>query len=126
MMIRLSPLVLAIALLMGAPAAHAQVVTCTDPGGFPVCNGLCPAGFACVNTGTACDCTKENLACEGAGAPTCDGSCPDSHACQPFSSGCQCVLVPTLSEWGIISMSLLMLGGVMFMRRRYHPSSRRT
>ena len=30
---------------------------------------------------------------------------------------CECA-VPTLSEWGIIGMSLVMFGGVLVLRRR--------
>jgi hypothetical protein len=32
--------------------------------------------------------------------------------------GCECDLVPTLSEWGIMGMAMLMFGGVIYLRRR--------
>ena len=51
-------------------------------------------------------------------APQCYGTCPPSEACFESSPGvCTCE-IPTLSEWGIMGMALVMLGGVLYQRRR--------
>lgn len=115
-------------LLLGSAAAllvvllpiggQAQVVTCLDPGGFPVCEGSCLPGQACVNAGTQCACEPTSTPCEAAGGPTCDGDCPPDHACQLFSGGCQCQLVPALSTWGAGAMAVAMLAFVLFRSSR--------
>jgi hypothetical protein len=47
----------------------------------------------------------------------------------PFPATCDvsghCVGIPTLSEWGVVALSLLMLGGVLRDRRRGMAAERR-
>jgi hypothetical protein len=59
---------------------------------FPACNGSCPQGEVCRNTGTACVCLPpEPIGCQGTSAPQCDGFCPSDFVCQEEIGGCECV-----------------------------------
>lgn len=90
----------------------------------PQCDGYCPGGGqACVDTGGSCGCVPSgSVPCGGiAGSPQCWGECPSGMPiCADNAGSCACV-VPTLSEWGIIAMSLVMFGGVLFLRRQESP-----
>ncbi len=110
----------ACALLLMPVAANAQ--TCGSSS-LPQCDGVCPLGLVCADAGGACDCLPAGgfTPCEDPGnpfgSPLCYGDCPPSTPiCALGGSGCVCV--PTLSEWGIIGMAFVMLGGVLFLRKR--------
>ena len=51
------------------------------------------------------------------GPPLCLGECPPLEICADLGGLCACV-VPTLSEWDVIAMSLVMFCGVLYLRRR--------
>ena len=92
----------------------------------PTCGGECPPGDMCVDlaypgppAGVACECVPAPAFCgDVEGPPLCYGDCPPPLACIDSGGGCVCDPVPTLSEWGIMGMSMLMLGGVLYLRRR--------
>ena len=114
---------LAAALLLLTPnlqgASHAGG-PCAPPGTPPMCDGGCLSpGEACMPTGPFCECLQEPVPCgQAAGPPLCLGVCPpEAPLCVDNHGFCECV-IPTLSEWGIIGMSLVMFGGVLFLRRR--------
>lgn len=98
-----------------AQAQHACGTTAA-----PQCDGYCPGTTqACVDTGGSCACVPTAGPCGTmAGSPQCWGDCPTSTpVCVDAAGVCTCV-VPTLSEWGVIGMSIVMFGGVLFLRRR--------
>lgn len=108
-------------LLFPGPAAQAQGGPCSPPGTPPQCDGACPPGQACVEFPLGfCTCveTHGNACGLFAGPPQCWGECPPAFpVCVDNFGVCECT-IPTLSEWGIIGMSLVMFGGVLFLRRR--------
>lgn len=61
---------------------------------FPLCNGTCPAGEDCVDTGTACVCMVPPPPACGDTFPTCDGVCPIGEDCIDTGTACQCELPP--------------------------------
>jgi len=100
-------------------AAQAQV-PCGNPAApAPQCDAYCPPGQACVDTGGDCSCVPTAGPCGVmAGPPQCWGDCPPSMpVCVDNAGVCTCV-VPTLSEWGIIGMSIVMFGSLLYLRRR--------
>lgn len=111
------------ALLLLAPGlggtASAQFPPCN--GSLPpMCDGACPPGDACVDMGGICNCVPVAGEPCGlvAGPPMCWGDCPpDKPVCVENGGICECA-VPTLSEWGIIAMTLVMFAGVLHLRRR--------
>ncbi len=92
----------------------------------PTCGGECPPGEMCVDVdypgppgGVLCECVPAPMACgDVEGPPLCYGGCPPGLACVDMGPMCVCDPVPTLSEWGIMGMSVLMFGGVIYLRRR--------
>lgn len=87
---------------------------------FPQCDDTCPLGLVCANQGGACGCVAPTSACSDPGnpdgPPVCYGSCPPSQPiCATLAGGCACI--PTLSEWGVIAMTMVMLGAVVLRRR---------
>ena len=121
---RVALLSLAAALLL-APglqgAASAQYPPC-NVAAPPMCDGICPPGDSCQEQGGLCVCRPAtNLCGFEAPAPLCWGDCPPATpVCVNVGGTCECV-IPTLSEWGIIGMSLVMFGGVLILRRRTAP-----
>jgi hypothetical protein len=112
--------VLALALVVASPA-RAQI-SCGDPSApAPLCDGACPPGLSCVDTGGLCGCVPTGGDPCGvvAGPPLCWGECPPGESCIDAVGVCTCMMIPTLSEWGIIGMSLVMFGGVVYLRRRH-------
>jgi cysteine-rich repeat protein len=114
---------------------------CDDAGESPTCDADCTVvrcgdGTLNVTAGEACDdgyrdaCGSCNVDCTGAGAgSTCgDGDlCPETEECDDGNTddddGCSstCAIpIPTVSEWGMVVMGLLVLvaGTVVVMRRR--------
>jgi len=119
---------LAAALLLLAPglqgAASAQYPPC-NAALLPMCDGICPPGDGCADIGgDMCGCVPDAPPCGlMAGPPMCYGDCPPHIPVCIFNGlDCECV-IPTLSEWGIIGMSLVMFGGVLFLRRRRFDSA---
>jgi hypothetical protein len=112
-----------IAMLLVALLAGAGVAAPCGPGTLPPqCDGACPPDQMCANSGGSCVCQPAPFACQDpgnpSGPPLCWGECPPSAPiCATLAGGCACV-VPTLSEWGIIGMALVMFGGVLALRRR--------
>ncbi len=108
------------ALLFLVPAVG-MAQPCNPPGSPPQCDGACPPGQECVE-GLPGQCICEtSIALCGDGQfppPQCWGSCPP-HApiCADIGGTCACV-IPTLSQWGILAMALVMLGTVFMLRRR--------
>ena len=95
------------------------VLTCGDAA-VPMCDGLCPPGAACTDMGAFCGCALSGDGCgDVIGPPLCGGVCPPmAPLCvDDMGGGCTCA-IPTLSEWGMIGMSLVMFGGVLYQRRR--------
>ena len=87
---------------------------------FPQCDDTCPPGQVCASLGGGCGCVAPTAACSDPGnpngPPVCYGSCPPSQPiCATLAGGCACI--PTLSEWGVIAMTLVMLGAVLLQRR---------
>lgn len=113
--------VAALLLILGFQSEAQAQQACGPSIAAPQCDGYCPgAGLACVDTGGSCECVPSgSVACGGiAGFPQCWGECPSgTPICVANAGSCACV-VPTLSEWGIVAMSLVMFGGVLFLRRR--------
>jgi hypothetical protein len=60
---------------------------------YPTCNGPCPLGEECVNTGMACVCQVPPPACDQT-YPTCDGSCPPGEGCIDTGTTCECQAIP--------------------------------
>jgi len=115
-----------VAALLLAPGFQAGVQAQPVPCGaafLPECDGQCPSGETCMSDLMgSCHCVGGSIRkpCGGwAGPPECWGECPDSNLpiCADVGGICGCV-VPTLSEWGIIGMALVMFGGVLVLRRR--------
>lgn len=84
--------------------------TATTCGTFPECNGTCPAGQVCAQTDTnndqtldACRCWQRTLKAGGY-----------------QTEGIKKTLIPTVSEWGLVVMAMLVLTAatVVIMRRR--------
>jgi len=107
---------LACALLLPAAALAA----CGAGTPFPQCDDTCPLGMVCMNVGGSCGCQVPTSSCQAPGnpngPPVCYGACPPSQPiCATLAGGCACI--PTLSEWGVIAMTLVMLGAVVLRRR---------
>lgn len=102
-------------------AASAQYPPCNAAVG-PMCDGICPPGDSCVDMGAFCGCLPAAPPCGAlAGPPQCWGDCPpQAPVCVDVGGICECV-IPTLSQLGIIGMSLVMFGGVLVLRRRAAP-----
>ena len=124
MRIRLTTL---LALIVVAAGSMAPAVGMADPCGLgtlrPQCDGACSEGQMCADNGVSCVCQPTTSACQDPGnpngPPVCWGVCPPSRPiCATLAGGCACE-VPTLSEWGIIIMSLAMFGAVLHLRRRH-------
>ena len=122
--IGIMPSFLLVFLLLAAPPAYA--VPCGGAAG-PTCDGDCAPGTQCVDVGYpgpptgVCGCVPSGGPCGLVeGPPLCYGECPPGESCfdKGMPIGCECDVVPTLSEWGIMGMSALMFGGVIFLRRR--------
>jgi hypothetical protein len=115
------------AALVFAPGFQGAVQAQTPPCGLstaPTCDGECLPNEACIDQGGICKCVDVGGEPCGLtlGPPMCWGACPPGQACVEQPPGmCNCQIVPTLSEWGIIGMSLLMFGGVLVRRRRTTP-----
>lgn len=100
--------------------AGAQTPPC-GAASAPMCDGECLPHEACIDLGGFCGCVDVGGEPCGLtlGAPMCWGACPPGTACvEPVPGICGCEIVPTLSEWGIIGMSLTMFGSVIYLRRR--------
>ncbi len=105
--------------------AHAQL-NCNFGGTAPECNGFCPnPNEVCrpnqVPPLDECNCGPSGGpgdACELATPTACIGECAPLDTCFYDGAGACFCAVPTLSEWGIVGMALLMLGGVVYLRRR--------
>jgi len=98
---------------------------CSPAGSPPQCDGECPPGEECVQDtlGNPANCICESsIATCGDGqfpAPQCWGECPPATPiCADVGGSCACV-VPTLSQWGLMTMCLLMLGSVVYLRKRH-------
>lgn len=77
---------------------------------------LCAGGGVCVDCVTDGDCIESDTSC----GPTCASNVCSGTDCTASGETCDagvCV-VPTLSEWGTMGMSVLMLGGVLYLSRR--------
>jgi len=107
-----------------APGFVVTVLSQTPPCGAataPQCDGECPFREACLELAGlgVCYCLPRSEPCGVLdGPPLCSGECPLTTACVDLGGVCSCEVVPTLSEWGIIAMSLVMFGGVLVLRRR--------
>jgi hypothetical protein len=75
--------------------------------------------MACIDLGGFCDCVPSGGPCGVmAGPPLCYGDCPPATPiCADMAGVCMCT-IPTLSEWGIIGMSVAMLAAVLIVGRR--------
>ncbi len=108
-------------LAVGQPGTANALGPCTPPGAPPACNGGCPdPGDMCVpDGGTGCECLPSAFTpCgEYMAAPECLGECPPLQICEDVGDSV-CACIPTLSQWGIIGMSFVMLGSVLWLRRR--------
>jgi len=83
---------------------------------FPACDDTCPLGMVCANVSGSCGCQLPTSSCQALtnpnGPPACYGACPPSQPiCATLAGGCACI--PTLSEWGVIALALLMLASVL-------------
>jgi len=113
--------VAALLLPLQAQVARAQLPCASTS--MPQCDGLCPPGSFCMEDvfgdPANCICQTYPFVCGGQiGAPQCWGDCPpEMPICADLGGICECV-IPTLSEWGIIAMSLVMFGGALVLRRR--------
>lgn len=115
---------LALAWVLSLPAAALAVCGGTTP--FPQCDDTCPLGLVCTNVAGSCGCQAPTSGCQAPGnpngPPVCYGACPPSQPiCATLVGGCACI--PTLSEWGVVALGLLMFAGVMT-RRRSTPARR--
>jgi hypothetical protein len=115
--VSLITLILAATLLASTPAFAA----CGGSTPFPQCDDVCPLGLVCANSGGGCGCVAPTSPCQDPGnpdgPPVCYGSCPNqAQVCATLAGGCACI--PTLSEWGVVVMSLLMFGSILWLRRR--------
>ena len=107
--------------------AEAQLFNpCNFGGTPPTCNGFCANPNEVCRPNTVppldeCNCGPSGGpgdACVLATPTACIGECAPLETCiYDGVAGCICA-VPTLSEWGIIGMATLMLGGVLYHRRR--------
>ena len=107
-----------VAVILVAPSAARAGCGIGTP--FPLCDDTCPVGLVCADVGGSCGCVVPTDACQNPanpnGPPVCYGSCPAAKPiCATFAGGCSCI--PTLSEWGTIAMSVVMMGGVLWLRR---------
>ena len=112
------------AMFLLAPGVSAQTPACGDHPtvNAPTCDGGCPPGQGCFQLalpGGPCGCSFSPGTC-GDNTPFCNYDCGDPNlACVDSGGGaCVCQVIPTLSEWGIMGMALVMLGGVLYQRRR--------
>ena len=114
-------LLVAASLLASGFQSEAQAQHACGTTAAPQCDGYCPGtGMACVDTGGSCGCVPSGGVPCGviAGPPQCWGECPSSlPICVDNAGVCTCA-IPTLSEWGIIGMSMVMFGSVLYLRRR--------
>jgi subtilisin-like proprotein convertase family protein len=109
---------------------------CTGTG--PNCppNGVQPSGFVCRASTDDCDpaetcdgsdkaCPPDGMitACDQVTAP--DNCCPDPDLCCDIDPDCGPCAIPTVSEWGLIALTLLLLIGwkVYFGRREQVQSA---
>ncbi len=89
-----------VAVLAFAGSARGQF--CGGPGVLaPQCDGQCPFGQMCADTGSGCGCTPATIACGNPanpdGPPVCWGGCPSATmVCATFAGGCMCLQGPIL------------------------------
>jgi cysteine-rich repeat protein len=88
------------AILLSDHPALAQL--CGGPGVLaPQCDGQCPFGQMCADTGSGCGCMPATIACGNPanpnGPPVCWGGCPSATmVCATFAGGCMCLQGPIL------------------------------
>ncbi len=116
-----SSLLLALLAVASLTLPSSAGATCGGSTPFPQCDDVCPPGLVCRNDGGVCGCLPRAAPCTDPlnpnGAPVCYGSCPPSQPiCATLAGGCACI--PTLSEWGVIVMSGVMIAGILLRRRR--------
>jgi hypothetical protein len=59
---------------------------------YPQCNGPCPPGLDCIDTGSACECLPSGPPpCNVSGPPQCDGTCNPGEMCVENFGICECV-----------------------------------
>jgi hypothetical protein len=109
--------VIAVSLVLFAAPAEAACGVGTP---FPQCDDVCPPGLVCANNGGTCGCVAPTAPCQDPlnpnGPPVCYGSCPNpSQVCATLAGGCACI--PTLGEWAVIGLSMLMLAAVLWRQR---------
>jgi hypothetical protein len=106
-----------LAMILLAPSVAAAVCGGSTP--FPQCDDVCPVGQVCADVAGVCGCKPAAVPCTAPGnpdgPPVCYGACPPSQPiCATLAGGCACI--PTLSEWGVMALSVLMLAGVLTRR----------
>jgi cysteine-rich repeat protein len=90
---------------LGSRSAHGQL--CGTAGvNAPQCDGQCPFGQMCADTGSGCACMAANFGCSNPanpnGPPVCWGGCPSATmVCATFASGCVCLQGPILCGNGV-------------------------
>jgi hypothetical protein len=84
---------------------------CTEPNGCSSTpnDANCDDGLFCTGTET----------CSGAGCSSSGNPCPEGTTCNEDTDTCDSAVIPTVSEWGLVVMALLLLAGakVYFGRR---------
>lgn len=88
-----------VVLMTGASIATAQY--CGPSVLAPQCDGQCPYGQMCADTGSGCACQPATSTCANPtnpnGPPVCWGACPSATmVCATFAGGCTCVQGPVL------------------------------
>ena len=61
---------------------------------FPACDGDCPPGDECTDTGGACTCEPVPPPACGDTFPACDGDCPPGDVCTDVGGSCACLTPP--------------------------------
>ena len=126
MTMRLRSFVLLASFTVAIPVVPiAALAACGGSTAFPQCDDTCPPGLVCADSGGSCGCVAlPGVPCGDPAnpggpndAPACYGGCANpAKVCGTLAGGCACI--PTLSEWGIMAMSLVMFGSVLWLRRR--------
>ena len=86
--------------LLGGAASAVQAQPCGPGVAAPQCDGQCPAGQMCADSGGTCGCMPAAAPCSDPanpnGPPVCWGGCGIASAvCATFAGGCMCVPGPT-------------------------------
>jgi cysteine-rich repeat protein len=87
--------------LLVPPVSVVHAQPC-GPGVFaPQCDGQCPTGQMCADSGGNCTCVPATSGCQNPtnpnGPPVCWGTCPSATmVCETFAGGCMCVQGPIL------------------------------